>query len=83
MLRCMEIREGQYQRSASSLPRQPGSIRVTNLQFLNALLYVAALGCKWRGLPKRIVPWHTIYTQPATGSTFWQRFRWHWRRLST
>ena len=34
-----------------------------NLQFLNALLYVAEHGCKWRGLPKRFGPWHTIYTR--------------------
>ena len=38
-------------------------MRVTNLQFLNALLYVAEQGCKWRGLPKRFGPWHTIYTR--------------------
>ena len=38
-------------------------VRVTNLQFLNALLYVAEHGCKWRGLPKRFGPWHTIYTR--------------------
>jgi transposase len=33
------------------------------LQFLNALLYVAEQGCKWRGLPSRFGPWHTIYTR--------------------
>ena len=63
MLRCMEIVEEQYQRIAFSLPRQRGNVRVTNLQFLNALLYVAEHGCKWRGLPKRFGPWHTIYTR--------------------
>ncbi len=45
------------------LPRQRGNVKVTNLQFLNALLYVAEQGCKWRGLPKRFGPWHTIYTR--------------------
>ena len=59
----MEIVEEQYQRIAFSLPRQRGNVRVTNLQFLNALLYVAEHGCKWRGLPKRFGPWHTIYTR--------------------
>lgn len=34
----MEITEAQYQRIAPSLPRQRGNVRVTNLQFLNALL---------------------------------------------
>ena len=63
MLRCMEITEGQYQRIASSLPRQRGNVKLHNLQLLNALLYVAEHGCKWRGLPKRFGNWHTIYTR--------------------
>jgi transposase len=36
---------------------------MTNLQLLNALLYVAEHGCKWRGLPKHLGNWHTIYTR--------------------
>ena len=59
----MEITEEQCQRIAPSLPRQRGNVRVTHLQFLNALLYVAEHGCKWRGLPQRFGPWHTIYTR--------------------
>ena len=59
----MEITETQLQRIESSLPRQRGNVKVTNLQFLNALLFVAEQGCKWRGLPKRFGPWHTIYTR--------------------
>ncbi len=59
----MEITEAQYERVAPSLPRQRGNVRVSNRQFLNALLYVAEHGCKWRGLPKRFGPWHTIYTR--------------------
>lgn len=30
-------------------------------EVLNAILYVAEQGCKWRGLPKRFGQWHTIY----------------------
>ena len=63
MLRRMEITEAQYQHIASALPRQRGNVKVKNLQLLNALLYVAEHGCKWRGLPKRFGPWHTIYTR--------------------
>jgi transposase len=59
----MEITEAQFQRIESELPRQRGNVRVTNLQFLNALLFVAEQGCKWRGLPKRFGPWHTVYTR--------------------
>jgi transposase len=50
-------------RIASSLPRQRGNVKLHNLQLLNALLYVAEQGCKWRGLPKRFENWHTIYTR--------------------
>lgn len=59
----MEISEEQYRRVQAALPRQRGNVKVTNLQFLNAVLYVAEQGCKWRGLPKRFGPWHTIYTR--------------------
>ena len=59
----MEITEAQYQRIASSLPRQRGNVKLNNLELLNALLYVAEHGCKWRGLPKRFGNWHTIYTR--------------------
>ena len=53
MLRFMEITEAQYLRIEPSLPRQRGNVSLSNLQVLNALLYVAEQGCKWRGLPKR------------------------------
>jgi transposase len=59
----VEIAEEQFRRIEAALPRQRGNVRVTNLQFLNALLFVAEHGCKWRGLPKRFGPWHTIYTR--------------------
>jgi len=42
---------------------QRGNVNLSNLQVLNAVLYVAEQGCKWRGLPKRFGRWHTIYTR--------------------
>src|ERR1700729_1120277 len=57
----MEITEEQYARIKESLPVQRGNVSLTNLQVLNAILYVAEQGCKWRGLPKRFGRWHTIY----------------------
>src|ERR1700761_9079460 len=59
----MEITEEQYARIKDSLPVQRGNVSLSNLQFLNAVLYVAEHGCKWRGLPKRYGNWHTIYTR--------------------
>src|ERR1700684_1088250 len=59
----MEITEQQYERIKDSLPVQRGNVRLTNLQVLNAILYVAEQGCKWRGLPKRVGRWHRIFTR--------------------
>src|SRR6478672_5682872 len=59
----MELNEAQYQQIEHWLPRQRGNVSHTNLSVLNATLYVAEHGCKWRGLPKRFGNWHTIYTR--------------------
>ena len=57
----MELTEAQYERIKSALPVQRGNVSLSNLQVLNAVLYVAEQGCKWRGLPKRFGRWHTVY----------------------
>jgi len=59
----MNITEAQYRQIEASFPRQRGNVSVSNLQVLNAILYVAEHGCKWRGLPKSFGNWHTIYTR--------------------
>src|SRR4051794_39842671 len=59
----MELTEAQLTRIQEHLPRQRGNVRIANLNLLNALLYVAEHGCKWRGLPKRFGNWHSIYTR--------------------
>ena len=38
-------------RIAPYLPVQRGNVSLSNLQVLNAILYVAGHDCKWRGLP--------------------------------
>lgn len=59
----MEITETQYHQIEHCMPRQRGNVSLSNLQVLNAILYVTEHGCKWRGLPKRFGNWHTIYTR--------------------
>jgi transposase len=59
----MEITTAQFSRIDSFLPVQRGNVRLSNLQVIDAILYVAEHGCKWRGLPKRFGNWHTIYTR--------------------
>ncbi|MDO9253336.1 IS5 family transposase [Hydrogenophaga sp.] len=59
----MEITPEQFATIEHCLPRQRGNVSLSNLQVVNAILYVAEHGCKWRGLPKRFGNWHTIYTR--------------------
>ena len=59
----MEITAEQYERIQECLPVQRGNVRHENLVLLNAILYVAEHGCKWRGLPKRFGNWHSIYVR--------------------
>lgn len=59
----MEITAEQYARIKDSLPVQRGNVSLSNLQLLDAVLYVAEHGCKWRGLPKHFGNWHTVYTR--------------------
>jgi transposase len=59
----MEITSEQYSRIEGYFPTQRGNVKNENLQVLNAILYTAEHGCKWRGLPNRFGKWHTIYTR--------------------
>lgn len=59
----MEITASQFAQIEDCLPRQRGNVSLSNLQVLNAILYVAEHGRKWRGLPKRFGNWHAIYTR--------------------
>jgi transposase len=56
----MEITAEQFALVEHCLPKQRGNVSMTNLQVVNAMLYVAEHGCKWRGLPKRFGNWHTF-----------------------
>ena len=59
----MEITPAQFARIEAHLPTQRGNVSHENLAVINAILYVAENGCKWRALPKRFGNWHTIYTR--------------------
>ena len=59
----MEITQEQYDRIEKHLPRQRGNVSMSNLQLINAILYVTGNGCKWRALPKSYGNWHTIYVR--------------------
>ena len=59
----MQITPEQYNGIKEYLPKQRGNVKIDNLLFLNALLYVVENGCKWRALPKEYGNWHTIYVR--------------------
>ena len=43
------------------MPKPRGNFVVEHLKVLNAILYVAENGCKWRALPRRYGHWNTVY----------------------
>jgi transposase len=58
---AMQLTRSQFEQVAPWLPRQRGNVRLDNFEVVNAILYVAANGCKWRALPAHYGPWHTLY----------------------
>jgi len=59
----MELTQEQYERIADCFPKPRGTLRYHNLQVLNAILYIAENGAKWRRLPEKFGHWHTVYTR--------------------
>ena len=59
----MQITQEHYKKIEKYLPKQRGNVSMTNLQLINAILYVAENGCKWRALPQSYGNWHTIYVR--------------------
>ena len=57
----MKISEAQYERIAGYFPVQRGNVKTDNRDFINAILYIAENGCKWRALPAEFGKWQTIY----------------------
>ena len=63
------LSQEQFEKIQNLLPVQRGNVAISNLQLLNAVLYVVENGCKWRGLPPSFGKWHTVYTRLRR----WQR----------
>ncbi|UNV88722.1 MULTISPECIES: transposase [unclassified Comamonas] len=57
----MHIDRTQFKRIRHLLPLPRGSVRISHYRFLNALAHMGSNGCKWRSLPARFGPWHTVY----------------------
>jgi len=59
----MTLTQAQYDQISECFPLHRKAAEISNLDVLNAILYVLENGCKWRGLPKEFGNWHTIYTR--------------------
>jgi transposase len=59
----MELTDKQFGTISSYLPVKRGNVKLSDHEVLNAILYVAEQGCKWRALPERFGNWHTVYTR--------------------
>ena len=59
----MEIKQEQYEQIKECFPKQRKPAKISNLDVLNAALYVVENGCKWRSLPKEYGDWHVIYVR--------------------
>ena len=57
----MEITKAQFRIIDHLLPVQRGNVKIPNIQVINAILYIAEHGCKWRGLPEHFGKWYSIY----------------------
>lgn len=57
----MELTQEQYDLIADCFPKPRGTMVYSHLEALNAILYIAENGCKWRRLPERFGNWHSLY----------------------
>jgi transposase len=58
---CMRLSSADFKKIEGLLPVQRGNVKHGNLKFLNAILYMAENGCKWRSLPREFGNWNSIY----------------------
>ena len=57
----MNITRERYARIEKYFPIQRGNVKIDNYTFINAILYIAENGCKWRALPEKYGKWNSIY----------------------
>ena len=60
----MKLRKEQYEQIEDCFLKQQKPAKFSNLNMLNAVLYIMENGCKWRSLPEEYGDWHVIYVQP-------------------
>ena len=58
-----EIAEELYATTRPYLPVQRGNVRILNVTFINAILYVMVNGCPGCALPERFKNWYSFYAR--------------------
>jgi len=62
-----EITSEEWVRLEPLLPpernRRGRPAKMPNLQFMNAVIYIAKTGAPWRDLPERLGPWKTVHNK--------------------
>ena len=53
----------QYAKIHPCLLVQRGNVRISNIDFINAVLYVLENGCKWHALPGHFGNWSAVYAR--------------------
>ena len=57
----MKITKDQIKIIEELLPKPRKKAKISNEQFIEALIYMLENGCKWRALPEKYGKWHTVY----------------------
>jgi|SRR6516162_5477773 len=76
-MRRHALSDEQWQRLEAVMPSPQGRrSKISDREFVEAVLYRARTGIPWRDLPERFGPWHNVYNRFSR----WAR-RGHWKRI--
>ena len=59
----MKLTKIEYKKLEGLMPIARKPEKISNYEYMCAMLYIIENGCKLRGLPKKYGNWHTIYTR--------------------
>ena len=85
---CDALRDDQWERIKGFVPggtKGKRGPRTNNRQFLDALLWMARSGARWRDLPKRLGNYEAVKRRTTVGSkrACWTRCWLYWRARLT
>ena len=57
----MRFKKIQYKKLEGLMPIVGKPAKISNYEFMCAMLYIMENACKWGALPKKYGKWHTVY----------------------